>query len=193
MLTNHRTKYTSSSKIDKERGQYRQLAWQRNWITNMKNTEISFEVCYVSTTVTFATISDIIKLNKALKHIKSENLYIKFPSLNTGSPNIRTWPAQVSTIFPMEEEKMDNNIIVDNENQSCSLAWNSLKIKRVVRSTLATETLSMTKGCDTYFFTAQIVNYIFQRRIINNVVITDNKSLLDSIQSTNFISDRRYR
>ena len=88
---------------------------------------------------------------------------------------------------------MDNNIIVDNENQSCSLAWNSLKIKRVVRSTLATEILSMTKGCDTYFFTAQIVNYIFQRRIINNVVITDNKSLLDSIQSTNFISDRRYR
>ena len=82
--------------------------------------------------------------------------------------------------------------MTDNENQSCPLAWNSLKIKRVVRSALAAETLSMTSGCG-ISFTTQIVNHIFQQHNINNTVITDNRSLLDCVQSTKLISDKCLR
>ena len=51
----------------------------------------------------------------------------------------------------------------------------------------------MTDGCDISFFTTQIVNHIFQQHNINNTVITDNKSLLDCIQSTKLISNKRLR
>ena len=119
-------------------------------------------------------------------------MYIKF--LNIDSLSIRTY---TDTSFNNHSNGGSKGgqitFIADNENQSCPLAWNSSKIKRVVRSTLATETLSMTDGCDASFFTTEIVNHIFQRRTINNAVIKDNKSLLDSIQSTNLISDRRLR
>ena len=72
ILTNDRMKYTSSPLTDKERSQYCQLIGQLNWITNMTKPEFSFEVCYASVIVNSATISDITKLNKVLKHIKSE-------------------------------------------------------------------------------------------------------------------------
>ena len=72
MLTNDRMKCTSSPLTDKERSQYCQLIGQLNWITNMTKPEFSFEVCYASVIVNSATISDITKLNKVLKHIKSE-------------------------------------------------------------------------------------------------------------------------
>ena len=40
----------------------------------------------------------------------------------------------------------------DNENWSCALVWNSSKIKHVVRSTLAVETLSMTDGYNIFLY-----------------------------------------
>ena len=42
-------------------------------------------------------------------------------------------------------------------------------------------------------FTTQIVNHIFQQHNVNNTVITDNKSLLDCVQSTKLISDKCLR
>ena len=68
-----------------------------------------------------------------------------------------------------------------------------MKIKCVVRSTLAAETLSLTDGCCISFFTTQIINHIFQQHNINNTVITDNKSLLDCVQSTKLINDKCLR
>ena len=91
MLTNDRVKYTSSSPADEERSQYRRLIGHLNWITNMRKPEFSFEVCYTSKIVNSATISDITKLNKVLKHIKSEKPYIKFPSLNIDTLSIRIY------------------------------------------------------------------------------------------------------
>ena len=57
----------------------------------MTKPEFSFEVCYASTIVNSATISDIIKLNKILMHNKSEKTYIKFPSLNIDLLSIRIY------------------------------------------------------------------------------------------------------
>ena len=65
-----------------------------------------------------------------------------------------------------------------------------MKIKCLVRSTLAAETLSLTDGCGISFFKTQIINHIFQQHNINNTVIADSKSLLDCVQSTKLINDK---
>ena len=194
MLTNDRMKNTSSPLTNKERSQNRQLIGQLNWITNMTKPEFSFEMCYANTIVNSVTIPDITKLNKVLKHIKSEKSYIKFSSLNIDSLSIRIYTKRkFQQPSQWRKSRWKNNICHSNENQSCPLAWNSSKIKCIVRSTLAAETLSMTDGCNISFFTTKIVNHIFQQHNINNTVITDNKSLLDCVQSTKLISDKRVR
>ena len=183
---------TYSPLTEKEKSQYRQLIGQLNWITNMTKPEFSFEVCYASTIVNSATISDITMLNKVLKDIKSEKSYIKFPSLNIDSLSIRIYTNISFNNLPNGGSQGGRILfITDNENRSCPLVWNSSKIKHVVQSILAAETLFVTDGCDISFFTTQIVNHIFQQNNINNTVITDSKSLLDCVESTKLISDKR--
>ena len=41
--------------------------------------------------------------------------------------------------------------LMDNTGQCCPIAWNAHKIKRVVRSTLAAETLSLEEGSEACF------------------------------------------
>ena len=38
--------------------------------------------------------------------------------------------------------------LTDSKNRTCPLYWNSSKVKRVVRLTIAAETLSFSDGCD---------------------------------------------
>ena len=159
----------------------------------MTDSEFSFEMCYASTIVNFATISDLTKLRKVLKYIKFEKS-CRFPSLNIDSLSIRIYTDTSFNKLPNGGSQGGQIVFsTDNENQSCPLVWNSLKIKRVVQSTYSAETLSMTDGCDISFFTTQIVNHIFQQRNIKNIVITDNKSLLDCIQSTKLIRNKHLR
>ena len=152
MLTNYRMTHKSSPLTEKERSQYHQLIGQLNQITNITKPEFSFEVCYASTIVNSATVFDINKLNKVLKHIKSEKYTSSFPASIQIQSILKYILTQVSTTFPMEEIKVDKYYLPDIENWSCALVWNSLKIKRVVWSTLAVETLSMTDGCDIFLY-----------------------------------------
>ena len=193
LLDKDRAKNTAAPITDQERSQFRQLIGQLNWVTNMTRPEFCFEVCYASTIVNSATISDIIKLNKVLKKMKSEVSHIKFPSLNTQSLNIKTYTDASFNNLPKGGSQGGQIVFIeDNKNNICPVAWNSSKIKRVVRSTLAAETLALTDGCDLSFYVSQITNHIY-RQNIKNIILTDNKSLKDTIQSSNLISDKRLR
>ena len=86
--------------------------------------------------------------------IKSEKSYIKFPSLNIDSLSTRIYADASFKKLPNGGSQGGQIILItDNENQSSPLAWNSSKIKCVVRSTLAAVTLSITDGCEMSFFT----------------------------------------
>ena len=51
--------------------------------------------------------------------------------------------------YPMQRAKLVKTIFVtDDKSNTCPLCWNSFKIKRVIRSTIAAETLSLSDGCD---------------------------------------------
>ena len=81
----------------------------------------------------------------------------------------------------------------DNKDIGCPLSWKSTKTKRIVRSTLAAETLAFTEGADTAFLMAKIVGEIVtgKESMIPIHCMTDNKSLFDASQTTNLISDKR--
>ena len=72
------------------------------------------------------------------------------------------------------------------------ISWASNRIKRVVRSTLAAETLALNDGCDTAFFVSKLSCSILSSVGIELkiVAVTDNQSAVDAIHSS-LISDRR--
>ena len=68
------------------------------------------------------------------------------------------------------------------------ISWKSRKLKRVVKSTLAAETLALEEALEASFMLKSLLCELFRlENNISNIPITcytDNKSLVDTINST---------
>ena len=86
--------------------------------------------------------------------------------------------------------------LCDNHQNCCPLYWNSAKIKRVVKSTMAAETLSLSEGCDTAQFISKLISEVLRLKsdkCLPITAFTDNRSLYDTINTSNQVSDKRLR
>ena len=85
--------------------------------------------------------------------------------------------------------------LMDNTGQCCSAVWNAHKIKRVVRSTLAAETLSLEEGLEASFYYREMLENILglEPRTITIEANVDNKSAIEAILSTRLVEDKRLR
>ena len=84
--------------------------------------------------------------------------------------------------------------IKDSNNVVSPIIWNSNKIKRVARSTLAAESLALLDGCDSAFYVGQLLTTILKpANKIPVTSITDSDSLYETSSSTKLVLDRRLR
>ena len=84
--------------------------------------------------------------------------------------------------------------LVDSEGIVALIAWQSHKIRRVVRSTIASETLAMSDAMDAGILIASMWKELVGPQC--NVIvegITDCYSLFDAVNSTKLVSDKRLR
>ena len=95
----------------------------------MTKPEFSFKVSYASTIVNSATISDITKLNKVLKHIKSKKSYIKFLSLNIDSLSIRIYWCKFQQPSQWRKSRWTNNIYYRQRKPELSISVELIKNK----------------------------------------------------------------
>lgn len=61
--------------------------------------------------------------------------------------------------------------------KTCPIAWSAKKIRRVLKSTLAAEALSLVEGLDVCYFVRSIIREMFQVKDIVIKCFNDNKSL----------------
>lgn len=77
------------------------------------------------------------------------------------------------------------------------ICWQSKRIRRVVRSTLAGETLALADGIDSAVFLAALYSELTTgdgtHSILPIVCVTDNHSLLDAVKSTKSVTQKRLR
>ena len=96
----------------------------------------------------------------------------------------------------MEAVKADKVFLCDDNNKRCQLSWNSSRIRRVVRSTIGAETVSLIEGCDTVLYISEMVTEISRRMNttapspVNIEALTDNRSLFDTIHATKQTSEK---
>ena len=77
----------------------------------------------------------------------------------------------------------------------CTINWSATKIKRVVRSTLAAEMLSLQEALEDGIYIRKIVTTLLNQpeATIPIIAYVDNKSVVQSISSTKLVDDRRLR
>ena len=84
---------------------------------------------------------------------------------------------------------------MDKTGHFCPIAWNAHKIKRVVRSTLAAEMLSLEDGLEASVYYRQMLEDILgiKSKPIQIEAYVDIKSVIEAILSTRMVEDKRLR
>lgn len=84
-------------------------------------------------------------------------------------------------------------MLVDKNGVYCPIAWQSRKVKRVVKSTLAAECLCAVEAAELTIYIAELIRNVFQipDMAIDTFVYCDNKNLVNAVHSCTNLDDRR--
>ncbi|XP_071749626.1 uncharacterized protein [Lepeophtheirus salmonis] len=83
-------------------------------------------------------------------------------------------------------------MIKDKNTKVCPIAWVSKRIKRVMKSTLAAETLAILEGAELCFYINNLV-YEICGFLLEVILKTDCRSLKECIQATKQVEDKRLK
>ncbi len=146
-----------------------------------------------------ATVKDILEANKIVKKVSSHSIELCYQNL--GSSNYLrfvTFTDAAYGNFINGGSKGAYFIFFVGENGKWNLiSWQSKRIKRIVKSTMAAETLVLGEGIGATVFVSLLFTQIcygisdFQRIPIEAVI--NNQSLYDALKSTKCVSDKRLR
>ena len=182
-----------------EQSEYRKLVGQLNWVVQGTRPDMAFELIDMSTKLKQGRISDLSRVIKVINRLKDTKSIVKFPSMNK---NIHTWKIIVFTDASLCNINDGTGstaghivMVMDRHGESCPLYWHSGKIKRVVRSTIAAEALSLQEGIESAFYYRHIIEEVagIPTKSIPIIAYVDNKSVIEAVYSTRLVDDKRLR
>ena len=84
------------------------------------------------------------------------------------------------------------SLLVDKNGFYCPVAWQSRKIRRVVKSTIAAECLAAVEAAEITLYIATVLIEILQSSTpIETCVLCDNRNLVNSVHSSTNLEDKR--
>ena len=181
-----------------EQTTYRQLIGQLNWAVQGSRPDIAFEMIKMRTKLKQGKVEDLTRAIKKISRLKDIQSFMTFPRL-TSLEDLKIVVFTDASLGNINDGAGSTGAFIvwlmDNTGQCCPIAWNAHKIKRVVRSTLAAETLSLEEGLEAGFYYREMLENIFglEPRAIKIEAYVDNKSVIEAILSTRLVDDKRLR
>ena len=156
--------------------------------------DILFEVCQLSAAKNCATIKHIQLANKVIRKLKNTNISLKFPCLVKEISDCKLIvysDASFNNLPNGGSQGAHIIFICDSSGNVAPIKWQSKRIKRVVKSTLAAECMALHDGVDNAFYMKTILKELVGVEMdIHGYV--DNNSLVESLYSTtNVKEDKR--
>ena len=139
-----------SELTSKEYTSFRSIVGSMNWIAHGSRPDILFDLIDLSMKFNKAAVEDLCRAMKIVRKLTDVSSKVRYPSLNA---NFKHWKIVAFTDASLHNlsDKVSSTagrvvFLKDDMNSCCTLSWKSNKIKRVVRSTLAAEALSLQEG-----------------------------------------------
>ena len=181
-----------------EKVQLKAFVGKLAWAANLTHPEIAFDTCEASVGNKLSTVSDAFKANKTLRKLKNNDFCIKFVPLSDLSKCKLVVYCDASYANLKGDASQSGYVIflVDGSGNANVLKWQSKKISRVVKSTLAAETLALLDAAETGYYLKRLIESFLgvSNGTIEVRCFTDNKSIVDHVfKSTNKVADFRLR
>jgi hypothetical protein len=171
---------------------FRSYVGKINWVTQGTRPDVNFDMIELSTKFQCANVSHLMDAIKTLSHIKSGTCKVRMPKLyNSGNLRLVVYTdASFANLSGHGSCAGFAVFLVDSGGNSCVIAWHSGKVKRIVKSTLSAECLSLTDGLDMTIYLREILKFCIGKKLAIHAVI-DNLSLLEAIKSTKQVAEKR--
>lgn len=184
---------------EEETTELRRMTGTLNWTVRATRPDLTFEMLDLSTRFKIGTVKDLKRARTVLSKLKQDPSSIKFPKLG----NLEKCKIVCFTDASLGSlnEKIDSTagyvIFLTDERfrKCCVLDWQANKIKRVCRSTLTAEALSLCDGLDAAIYFRDFVEDILNlpSGTIPIYGKTDNLSTVEAVRSTTAVSEKRLR
>ena len=182
-----------------EKEQLRSKIGQILWVAKQTRPDVMFDACILASILKSATVQSIHDANKVIRKLKADKVTLKFQLLgNNDALNLTVFSDASLGNLPDGGTQGGTLITLTGDNGKFSpLCWQSRRIRRVVRSTLAGETLAMSDGIDNAIFLATLFSELTTGTAELNapalICVTDNHSLYDALKSTKQVTEKRLR
>ena len=182
-----------------EQTEYRQLIGQMNWAVQGTRPDMAFELIDLSTKLKQGNINDLARAIKVVNRLKDVRSIISFPTLSSKTSDWKIVVFTDASLCNINDGtgSTGGHIVwlVDCHGKCCPLFWHAGKIKRVVRSTIAAETLSLQEGLECSFYYRKMIENILgiPDKTIPIIAYVDNKSVIEAVYSTKLVDDKRLR
>ena len=193
-ITRTRSQEKECTLTDLERKEIKSKCGKLLWVSNNTRPDMAFEVSRLCSIGKSGTVSDILTLNKAIRLLKQDEVFIKFPKLC----DPKTWSLCVfsdSSFANLPEGFSQGGYILflkDRNGKVAPISWQSKKLQRVTKSTLSSETLAVIEGVDAaILIQRQLAEFTGLKPKI--YVYTDSKSLYETVRTTKVITDKSQR
>ena len=142
--------------------QFRSVIGQLGWAAGQTRPDIAFDCCELSSSVKHATTEALLRANKVLSRAKSGPVVLSFKDMGDLSTAKFVCFNDSSFGNLCDDGSQDAYVIfLEGQNGNCSpLMWQSKKLCRVVRRTMAAETLSQVEAAEACFWLSDILKEI---------------------------------
>ena len=178
---------------EKELTEYRSVVGQLNWISLHTMPEIAYDVSELSKSFKEGTTQDMKKLIKVVRKVKSIMGEIILSELE--EKNLY-WEAYADASFGNVEDghtQIGYVISLTDGRNRCTVWWKSRKARRVAKSTIEAEALSVGEAIEGVIYFNRLWKEVVGGKKLEAVVRTDSKTLMTAIKSSTGVSSKRLK
>ena len=182
---------------EKEQKLFRGLVGYLNWISLISRPDVSFEVVDLSTRFQAPTYGDILLANKAVRKVKNTPFELRFHALKMDE-RLKIVSYSDGSFKNLCDGVASGSgriiFLVDGNNRCCPLTWNSNKLKKIVDSTLAAESMSLSAAIkEAVYIKCILKELIGENYQIPIFCVIDSRGTRDAVYSTKLVEDRGTR
>ena len=176
----------------------RSMVGKINWAVQGTRPDFAFDMIELSTRFRKGIVSDLLRSVKVIHKLREGPSRVIFPALG---------PTELWKIVVYSDAAHANLcdgvgsvgahivLIVGSHNRCAVVSWHAAKIKRIVRSSLAAEALSLQEGIEDGIYVRHLTETLLLKQYgsIPLYAIVDSKSLFECVHSTKLVDDKRLR